>query len=103
MNQDPGCAGFLLDWTDGNPPEYLTVGDFPGGENKNVAMNTLLPGQSWEIETSLGDVTFYEREGFQVGEKYIYRYNGGEISWWNWGTKEVRFGPIRHRCSYVQS
>jgi hypothetical protein len=48
----------------------------------------LAPGESSTEHTALWDYEF-EDGGFEVGEKYTFRYDGGEIRWWNWGTKEV--------------
>jgi hypothetical protein len=56
----------------------------------------LAPGESTTELTTLYDYDF-EEEGLKIGEKYTFRYDGGEIPWWNWGTKEVCTG-----CEWVK-
>ena len=54
---------------------------------------TLLPGESFTHTSShLSQVSFETVDRipvYNIGERYTYRFNGGEISWWDWGTKEV--------------
>ena len=56
---------------------------------KSDTFVSLLPGESH----TTGPINFYPHhdydEEFELGERYQYQYIGGEIKWWDWGTKEV--------------
>ena len=72
------------DWTRG--PSEVIAGE---------AFDCLTPGQSltWHLRT--GQFCFEnEALDFWNGERYTYRYVGGEITWWDWGTKEIRNSVI---------
>ena len=67
---------------------------------KSSTFISLAPGESYVA----GPIEFYPdhnfTKDFEAGAKYSYQYIGGDISWWNWGTKEVgRFVPLRSPTS----
>lgn len=78
-------------------PEDDEVCGFPGAVEeysevlvgKNDAFTSLAPGESH----TTGPIQFYPNhyflKDFEVGANYSYQYTGGDISWWDWGTKEV--------------
>lgn len=57
------------------------------GVNKNYI--ALGPGESYEIEHAFYPVNYDFEEEMERGERYRYRYVGGNITWWDWGMKEV--------------
>lgn len=73
---------------DEDEPRDLTVGE--SVESGADCFQTLFPGQSYEIRTTLADTELDGDARFEVGKKYVFRYNGDELEWWDWGTKEVR-------------
>jgi hypothetical protein len=49
--------------------------------------NVLHPGEKLDVSFNINELSFVEP--LKVGEIYSFRFNGGEIEWWNWGRKKV--------------
>ena len=70
---------------------------------KSDVFISLAPGESH----TTGPIHFYPYhyflKEFEAGVKYSYQYTGGEISWWDWGTKEVGhvFPPPMHVSMHI--
>ena len=79
-----------LEWI---PEDESGTGGFPGfvediivGEDGRF--ESLAPGKSITYTTRLyPDFKFVD--DFQKGQKYSWQYVGGDIAWWDWGSKEV--------------
>lgn len=78
-------------------PEDDEICGFPGPADEDAELVvgksdgfiSLASGESHTI----GPIHFYPNHNFlkefDAGAKYSYQYIGGEIPWWDWGTKEV--------------
>jgi hypothetical protein len=79
--QGPDCLGQFLD----DIPEYEDV-----STSRNY--QSLGPGESFEMDFNLFEIEF--AEGFEKGHIYSYRFNGGHLGWWDWGTKTEFQGTL---------
>ena len=59
---------------------------------RSDAFISLAPGESHTVGPASLYPNHYFLKEFEAGTRYSYQYIGGEISWWDWGTKEV--GPV---------
>lgn len=81
--EDPACGLSLTSAPDDDDDNKNKV---VVGQDSNFL--SLKPGESHSTTRRIyPDHEFVE--DFEVGKTYSFRYLGGEISWWDWGTKEV--------------
>ncbi|KAL9091921.1 MAG: hypothetical protein Q9165_004673 [Trypethelium subeluteriae] len=59
--------------------------DKPIGEDDRFV--TLFPGNGLEFDIELYPEN-HERDDFEPGHRYSYRFNGKVVDWWDWGTRE---------------
>ncbi len=81
-------------------PEDDEVCGFPGPPDEDAEDAEVVVGRSDAFISlasgeshTIGPFHFYPNHyfltEFDAGAKYSYQYIGGEIPWWDWGTKEV--------------
>lgn len=84
--EEPACQGNY--WPEGDRPGRIQV-------TGNGCFTSLKPGESYSVTYSDLLYPWGEfAEEFKVGEKYSYRYNGGVVKWWDWGS----LGVWRSHC-----